>query len=577
MKQLSIFLLFLVSASIHAQTPQQSIPLAIEDPAMDAYLSSRKLPELTIKVINRPASEKKVDISYVLVTFGSSAQIKKNAQANDNGEVKILLEQNLPYQQIWLSVDTFLYAGVYVNTDLTVTVDVSKLKAEAYMIEDGINYSGTDGEFNTVMNEHVIFRQKHITDPSSRLFDLARKRLMASSKSSEVESQFLTAADSIYQKLLKIDRDFADKFPNYAWAFKNETHSEFYRFIFDAYLVGGIPNEMEEKVLAHKPLFTSNAGVDFYNSLTRYATSMAYQKEGLSFQELNKYRDNRSLYEQAILDSIIHFEKMDNSRTTEDNLIFSSLTDKGYQLFSKELQLIFLEKNMKVLGENPSIGRADIFRLSLLASTKDFYESAYPTILNSTKTSWCRRLIQNELIFATAKQKEMDILLASASKIDSSDIFIGKPLLKLPFGADLYRLDSIMTVDDFVVSLKSKFKNKALIIDFWATWCGPCISDMPYSKKLHEENSDLPIEYIYLCTTSQSNEKLWKKRIIDAKIPGTHIFIDDKLVTELQNKFDTVRGFPAYVLVDINGRSNSKSIKFMNSINIEGIKQLAGL
>ena len=45
-----------------------------------------------------------------------------------------------------------------------------------------------------------------------------------------------------------------------------------------------------------------------------------------------------------------------------------------------------------------------------------------------------------------------------------------------------------------MTSLKD-LKGKVLYIDVWATWCGPCIKEFPYLKKLIEDYKDKISDY----------------------------------------------------------------------------------
>jgi thiol-disulfide isomerase/thioredoxin len=45
------------------------------------------------------------------------------------------------------------------------------------------------------------------------------------------------------------------------------------------------------------------------------------------------------------------------------------------------------------------------------------------------------------------------------------------------------------------ISIKA-LKGKVVVVDFWATWCGPCIAEMPRMKKLYAEYKDKGVEFI---------------------------------------------------------------------------------
>lgn len=187
-----------------AACAQSGLPLAIESPQMDAYLQHHLPAKLIIQINNAPDSVKKVDVKCTFVTFGADFQRTKYYSTDEHGFLKITLDQNLPYQQIWLSAGDYLYAGVYINKDLKITIDVSQIKNKdgVYLIGNGVTYSGTDGELNTVMNKHILYKQEERGKLTGNLNELCRARRKYSA------DLFSEKTDSIWEALNVIENEF---------------------------------------------------------------------------------------------------------------------------------------------------------------------------------------------------------------------------------------------------------------------------------------------------------------------------------------------------------------------------------
>lgn len=103
-------------------------------------------------------------------------------------------------------------------------------------------------------------------------------------------------------------------------------------------------------------------------------------------------------------------------------------------------------------------------------------------------------------------------------------------------------------IDSNLVKLED-FKGKLVYIDIWATWCSPCIKEIPDLDNLQTEFKDKDIVFISIC--QNDDQKIWKTTVLTEKLQGIHLFVhekDNKFLTDYQ-----ITGIPRFILIDENG------------------------
>lgn len=108
-----------------------------------------------------------------------------------------------------------------------------------------------------------------------------------------------------------------------------------------------------------------------------------------------------------------------------------------------------------------------------------------------------------------------------------------------PLGFDLSRLEGGK------VSL-DQLRGKVVFINFWATWCPPCIEEMPSMVRLHEKMKNDDRFVMLAISTDESWEPV--KKFFAGESPGFTVLLDPK--GELAKRYGTTMFPETYVVVD---------------------------
>lgn len=95
----------------------------------------------------------------------------------------------------------------------------------------------------------------------------------------------------------------------------------------------------------------------------------------------------------------------------------------------------------------------------------------------------------------------------------------------------------------------NQYKGKLVLLNFWATWCPPCIKEMPSMQRLQNQLSDKPFQVVAvnLAQNARTVEGFFQQQSFEFSLP---VYLDEQ--AQGFKNFD-LQGMPSSFLIDAQG------------------------
>jgi thiol-disulfide isomerase/thioredoxin len=136
-----------------------------------------------------------------------------------------------------------------------------------------------------------------------------------------------------------------------------------------------------------------------------------------------------------------------------------------------------------------------------------------------------------------------------------------------PASANPYSVDlefALMDAEENEYTI-AQFEDQVRIVNFWATWCGPCVAEIPEFQAFHEEYGDKGVKIIGIALDEQGAE-IVQPFVEDMNM--TYLSLIDT-TQKAASEFGGVYALPTTFIIDRDGMVRKKHVGLMSYENLE--------
>lgn len=144
----------------------------------------------------------------------------------------------------------------------------------------------------------------------------------------------------------------------------------------------------------------------------------------------------------------------------------------------------------------------------------------------------------------------------TADRIKQVEVLVARE--KALKGHVVEHLDTLVQGADILPAILSAYRGQAVLMDFWATWCGPCKKSFMAMRPLRESMTGKDIVYIYL-TGPTSPELVWRGAV--SGMNGVHYRLSKAQWDYLCESYG-ITGIPGYLVIGYDGKLLARYVGF---------------